>query len=105
MSASTLTRWEREAAIICRRAPNAKTLVIGSVSVTGPIQQEDRVLQDASGAESLRRVTVAAVPTHELGTVARHTRATVGTTTYTIRDVLLLGDGLLTELILAEVPA
>ncbi len=105
MSTSTLTRAEREAALVCRRAPNAKMLVIGSVSLTGPIDQEDRILQDASGAETLRRVTVATVPTHELGTVARHTRATVGTTTYTIRDAALLDDGLLTELILAEVPS
>jgi len=99
------TRWEREAAMTCRRAPNAQTLAIGSVRVIGPIQQEDRVLQDASGAETLRRVTVAIVPTLELGTVARHTLVTVGTTTYTIRDVQLASDGLLTELVLAEVPA
>ena len=55
---STSTRWAREAAMVCRRAPNAKTITVGSVSAVGPVQEEDRVLQDASGADTLRRVTV-----------------------------------------------
>ena len=61
--------------MVCRRAPNAKTITIGSVSAIGPIQQDDRVLQDASGADTLRRVTVAIVPTAVIGTVARHVTA------------------------------
>ena len=89
--------------MVCRRAPNAKTITVGSVSAVGPVQEEDRVLQDASGADTLRRVTVAVVPTAVIGTVARHATALVGTTTYTVRDVQLASDGELTELVLAEV--
>jgi len=89
--------------MVCRRAPNAQTITIGSVSAIGPIQQDDRVLQDASGADTLRRVTVATVPTAVIGVVARHATARVGTTTYTVRDVQLASDGELTELVLAEV--
>lgn len=100
---STSTRWAREAAMVCRRAPNAKTITVGSVTAVGPVQEEDRVLQDASGADTLRRVTVAVVPTAVIGTVARHATALVGTTTYTVRDVQLASDGELTELVLAEV--
>lgn len=89
--------------MVCRRAPNAKTITIGAVSAVGPIQQDDRVLQDASGADTLRRVTVAIVPTAVIGTVARHATARVGDTRYTVRDVQLASDGELTELVLAEV--
>jgi hypothetical protein len=97
------TRWAREAAMACRRAPNAQTIVLGDVSVIGPVQEEDRVMQDASGSESLRRVTVAVVPTDALGTVARHSTATIGRWDYVVRDVQLASDGELTELVLSRV--
>jgi len=87
----------------CRRAPNAKTITVGSVSAIGPVDEADRVVQDASGADTLRRVTVATVPTSVIGTVARHATARIGTTTYTIRDVQLASDGEFTELVLAQV--
>ena len=89
--------------MVCRRAPNAQTIRIGGVTVMGPVQQEDRVMTDASGAETLRRVTVATVPTAAFtdDPIARHTTAMVGTTTYRIRDVQLASDGELTELVLA----
>lgn len=97
------TRWAREAAMVCRRAPNAQAIKIGGITVMGPVQQEDRVVSDASGAETLRRVTIAVVPTAAFADdpLSRHTTAVVGTTTYRIRDVQLASDGEITELVLA----
>lgn len=89
--------------MVCRRAPNAQTITIGSASAIGPVQEEDRVLQDASGADTQRRVTVATVPTADITGVARHAIARIGERRYTVRDVQRASDGLLTELILAEV--
>ena len=96
-------RWAREAVVACRRAPNAQTIVVGTASVVGPVQEEDRLMTDASGAESLKRVTVATVPTDAVGTVARHGSVTVGGMAYVVRDVRLASDGELTELVLARV--
>lgn len=89
--------------MVCRRAPNAKTITIGALSVVGPVQEEDRLMTDASGAESMKRVTVAVVPTAEVESVARHDTAQVGTTRYVVRDVQLISDGELTELYLSRV--
>lgn len=99
-----MTRVAEHAAALCRKAPNAKTIVTAGVTVKGPVGEEDRVVTDASGAERLARVTVALVPTAAFPNgITRHTTATVAGVAYTIRDVRRLEDGALTELLIAEV--
>jgi len=99
-----VSRFTDHAAALCRRAPNAKSIRVGAITVTGPVTEEDRVVADASGSETLRRFTVATVPTaaFEADPLTRHTTATVGATLYTIRDVRLLDDGELTEVLMAR---
>jgi len=93
--------------MVCRRAPNAQVIQVSGVTTQGPVGQEDRPLVDASGAETLRRVTVAIVPTvhFEAAPIARHATAVVGASRYTVRDVRAIDDGELTELVLAAVVA
>lgn len=99
-----MSRFTDHAAALCRRAPNAKSIRIGSVTVVGPVGAEDRVITDASGGERLARVTVATVPTAAFADgISRHSLAVITGTSYTIRDVRALDDGELTELSLAEV--
>lgn len=88
-----------------RRTPNAQPIVVGAITATGPVTQEDRVLQDASGAETLIRATVAQVPTATFvdAPITRHSTVTIGTTSYRVRDVRLVDDGAVTEVVLAEV--
>lgn len=98
-----MSRFADHAAALCRRAPNAKSIRIGAVTVQGPVTEEDRVITDASGGERLARVTVAVVPTASFPSgITRHRTATVAGTTYTVRDVRLIEDGELTELVIAE---
>lgn len=99
-----MSRFVAHAAALCRRAPNAQQIRIGSVTVQGPVSEEDRVVSDAVGGERLARVTVAVVPTGAFPDgIARHATAVVAGTSYTIRDVRRLEDGLLTEVVIAEV--
>lgn len=99
-----MSRFTDHAAALCRRAPNAKSIRIGSVTVVGPVGEEDRVVSDASGGERLARVTVAVVPTASYPNgISRHSVAVITGTSYTIRDVRAIDDGELTELQLAEV--
>lgn len=98
-----MSRFTDHAVALCRRAPNAKSVRVGSVTVTGPVTEEDRITTDASGAEALRRVTIAVVPSSAFTTEpARHSTVTVGTESYTLRDVHRLDDGELFELVLAR---
>lgn len=90
--------------MVLRRAPNAKALRVAGVDVTTPVSIDDRVITDASGAQTIVRVTVANVPTYLFPTgIARHVTATVGSTTYTVRDARETDDGEYIELLLAEV--
>ncbi|RTL04202.1 MAG: hypothetical protein EKK62_16810 [Acidimicrobiia bacterium] len=98
-----MSRFTDHAAALCRRAPNAKSIRIGAVTVLGPVGEEDRVITDATGAERLARVTVAVVPTASFPSgITRHSSARVDGTTYTVRDVRRMEDGELLELVIAE---
>lgn len=105
---SALTTFQRHARFACYHAPNARTLRIGAITTKGPVSVRDRVTIDASGEERLARGTVAVVPVSDFATLPARQATVTDTgslTTYSVRDVRLIEDGLTVELWLAEVAA
>jgi hypothetical protein len=101
-----VSRFAADAVALCRRAPNSKTITFGAETVRGPVDIEDREEADAGGVRLVRR-TVITIATASLPTVARQSTVTVekGTTaeqSYVVRDIQLVDDGELRELVCAE---
>ena len=88
--------------MLCSRAPNAKSITFGTHASRGPVDIEDRQEPDASGEMRLVRSTVATIPAADLSTLTVHSSITIGSTGYVVRDIQLVEDGLLKELICAE---
>jgi hypothetical protein len=104
-----VSRYALDAIALCRRAPNAKAIAYGADSTRGPVDIEDRVEQDAGGERLVRR-TVITIATSELAALVKSVlpatvyveKDTSAEVAYRVRDIQLIEDGELRELICAE---
>jgi hypothetical protein len=100
-----MSRFSDHAVALCRRAPNAKDVAYGAEEARGPVDIEDRLEQDAGGERLVRR-TVITIGASDLPSVIRSalplTVRVDDETDYVVKDVQLVEDGELKELILAE---
>lgn len=100
-----MTRFTDHAEALCRRAPNAKTLVFAGETSHGPVTQDDRPDPDAGGEMRLVRRTVAVIPRAHFPTLAHQDTLTIDGTAFVVRDILLMDDGETQELVCAAVTA
>lgn len=104
-----MTRFADHATALCRRAPNAKDIAYGGETSRGPVDIEDRMEGDAGGERLVRRtvitIPVAALPSLTLSVLPATVYTEKGTSdqqAYKCRDIQLVEDGELRELICAE---
>lgn len=104
-----MSRFADDAKFLCYRAPNAKDVAYGTEVSRGPIDIEDRLLGDAGG-ERMVRTTVITIPAADLPSLTTSVlpatvtveRGTDDEQAYKVRDVQLVEDGEIRELICAE---
>lgn len=102
-----MSRFSAQAKALCYRAPNARDIEAGLECSRGPVDQDERMVSDA-GAERLATFTVITVPVADLPSLARHSTLTVkgervaDDADYLVRDIRLMVDGELKELVCAE---
>ena len=96
---------ERHVTLMLKRAPDARRVRYASTVAFGVIDTSDETVDDGNGVGIRKRLTVVTVPTDAFPTLSEGDALTVyasklptsTSTTYTVRDKLLVEDGLMVK--------
>jgi hypothetical protein len=83
----------RLAALMLARAPDAKTLVVGSASVRCPLDDRQEMVDDGAGGGIKASEKAVLVAVGSIATPAREATVTYDGVTYTVRDTMRQENG------------